>query len=113
MVKTINKFGDIKKNIEQLTPATRYVISQQVLADCNYFARKASGDMIVTSLHSDTQKGELRWDTPYALKVYYHGVPNTTENPNASLMWCEKAKSAFMDDWVEIVRVKMAEALDV
>lgn len=84
--------GHFKKNL--------YTLSEQILTDCNYYVRVDTGMMESTSLvASDLAGGTLIWDTPYAKKVYYTGNPSNNVNPNASLMWCEKAHDAFGKTW--------------
>lgn len=87
-------------------------VSEQALADCNYFARKDQGTMIASSeTASDLKKGELVWNTPYAKKVYYTGTPSQDANPNASLMWCEKACDTFGRNWQKIAQKAFAEGM--
>lgn len=84
--------GNWRKNL--------HALSEQVLTDCNFFCRVDTGTMRSTSLiASDLSNGTLIWDTPYAAKVYYTGVPSTDVNPNASLMWAEKAAGQFGASW--------------
>ena len=98
----------IKAGVEQMIPA----VSEQALADCNYFAREDTRGMIASSeTASDLQKGELVWNTPYAKKVYYTGIPSTTRNPNASLQWCEKAKNTYGKDWQKIAQKAFDEGM--
>ena len=80
-----------------------YPLSEQILTDCNEFVRMDTGQLKKSSATaSDPKKGVLVWDTPYARRVYYTGTPSTDVNPNASLMWVEKAKAAYINDWTEI-----------
>lgn len=81
------------------------VLSEQVLKDANFYARKDTGAMIDSSqAASDFEKGRLVWDTPYAKKVYYTGTPSKDSNPNASLMWAHKAKNAHNKDWKKLAQ---------
>ena len=99
-------------------------VAEQALADCNYFARRDQGTMIKSSqtasdlkkgdLVWDTsyaKKGDLAWDTSYAKKVYYTGTPSHDVNPNASLMWCEKAQAEFGKDWEKIGQKSFAKGM--
>lgn len=91
----------VKSGVKAMIPA----VSEQALADCNYFARRDQGTMIQSSeTASDLQAGRLVWDTAYAKKVYYTGSPSKDVNPNASLMWCEKAKGTYGKDWDKIAQ---------
>lgn len=87
-------------------------VAEQALADCNYFARRDQGTMIESSeTASDLEKGELVWDTAYAKKAYYTGTPSKDVNPNASLMWCEKARDTYGQDWQEIAQAQFTEGM--
>ena len=82
-----------------------HAVAEQALSDCNYFARKDQGTLIQSSeTASDLSAGELVWNTPYAKRVYYTGTPSQDVNPNASLMWCEKAKDTYGSDWNAIAQ---------
>lgn len=86
----------IQSGIDEMVPA----VAEQALADCNHFARRDQGTLIQSSqTASDLEKGELVWNTPYARRVYYTGTPSKDANPNASLMWCQKAEKAYGKDW--------------
>jgi hypothetical protein len=78
--------------IEHDSKKLRTIISNELLKDSNYYARMDSGAMINSSLlASRPEEGMLVWNTPYAKRAYYVGVPSRDRNPNASLMWAEKA----------------------
>lgn len=98
----------IKAGMAAMIPA----VAEQALSDCNYYARKDQGTLIQSSeTASDLSKGELVWDTPYAKRVYYTGTPNQDVNPNASLMWCEKAHDHFGQDWDKIAQKAFAKGM--
>lgn len=98
----------VRSGIKRMIPA----VAEQALADCNYFARRDQGTMIQSSeTASDLQNGELVWNTPYAKKVYYTGTPSKDVNPNASLMWCEKAKDTYGADWQKIAQKQFEEGM--
>lgn len=66
-------------------------VANEALKDANYYARMDTGELIRSSLRaSRPEEGELVWDTPYAKKMYYTGVPSRDANPNASLLWAHK-----------------------
>lgn len=98
----------IKAGIDKMIPA----VTEQALADCNYFAKRDQGTLIESSeTASDIQNGELVWNTPYAKKQYYTGTPSKDVNPNASLMWCEKAKDTYGGDWQKIAQKQFEEGM--
>lgn len=98
----------IKAGVKRLVPA----VAEQALADCNFFARRDQGTMIESSeTASDIQKGELVWNTPYAKRVYYTGTPSKDVNPNASLMWCEKAHDTYGAEWEKVAQKQFEEGM--
>ena len=98
----------IKSGIDQMIPA----VAEQALADCNYFAKRDQGTLIESSeTASDLKAGELVWDTPYAKRQYYAGTPSKEVNPNASLMWCEKARNTYGKDWQKIAQKQFEEGM--
>jgi hypothetical protein len=83
-------------------------LSAQVLADCNRYARDDTGRMIASSrAASDLKAGRLVWQTPYARRVYYTGIPSRRKNPGASLRWCEKAKALHAETWARLAARKL------
>lgn len=75
--------------------------AEQIMNDCNFFAKQQSGDLIGSSskvIINATQIA-IHWSTPYAAKQYYTGTPSHAMNPNASLMWAEKANRIFGNGW--------------
>ncbi len=80
-------------------------VSEQALKDCNYYCKQDMGALIQSSLtHSNFEKGELKWVTPYAEKQYYLPAACKDKNPNASPHWCEKAEENHSDEWEIIFR---------
>jgi len=69
-------------------------ITNEFIKDANYHCRKDSGNLIRSAIaNSHPEKGLAIWRTPYARRVYYTGTPGRDSNPNASLLWGEKAKA--------------------
>lgn len=84
------------------------VLSHQVLEDSNKYVRKDQGALEKSSItQSIPEKGLLVWSTPYAKRVYYTGNPCRDVNPNASLMWFDKAKSVYGQRWTMLARKLM------
>lgn len=89
-----------------------FAVSEQALSDCNEFVRVDQGQLRNSSYTaSDTEKGELVWDTPYAKRVYFTGTPSKDANPNASLQWCEKAHDTYGEDWNRIAQKNFDEGM--
>lgn len=79
------------------------ITSEQVLKDCNYYCKQDQSGLINSSItHSQPEKGRLIWKTPYARKQYYLKSASIDVNPNASWMWCNKAKARWGKRWLEI-----------
>lgn len=79
------------------------VVSEQVLKDCNYYCKQDQGTLISSSItHSQPEKGRLIWKTPYAKKQYYLQTASREQNPNASWMWCHKAKAEHSKEWQKV-----------
>lgn len=80
--------------------ASLFPLSYQVLSDCNEYVKVDQNVLRGSSyIASDLKKGRLVWNTPYARRQYYTGTPNKEKNPNASVLWCEKAYHAYRKDW--------------
>ena len=73
-------------------------LSEEILSDCNTYVRRQDGTL-ADSAHTERGGKDIVWNTKYAKKVYYTGIPRTNVNPNASLRWCEVAKRAHGEKW--------------
>lgn len=88
------------------------ITSEQVLKDCNYYCKQDQSGLINSSLiHSQPEKGKLIWKTPYAKRQYYLNSASTDVNPNASWMWCHKAKARWGKDWQKMYNKAFKEDL--
>lgn len=86
--------------------------TEQVVKDSNKFCREDQGTLIASSqTASDYKAGKAVWDTPYARRVFYTGTPSKDKNPNASLMWVEKARSANKAQWEKIANAAFKEGM--
>ena len=75
-------------------------VSQQVLMDCNFYCKQDTSALInSSSIWSETDKGLLRWVTPYA--EFQYSFPNTRrdKNPHASPQWCKVAQDNHLAEW--------------
>lgn len=101
-IKTQSDFKNIKevvKNVKKIGP----VLTEQVLIDSNFYIPKDTGQLESSSLiHSNYDKGEVVWATPYAKKLYWNPQYNfsTDINPNARGLWFEAAKKKQLKNWV-------------
>jgi len=99
--------GSIPKKVEKATAYGRFVTSQQVLKDSNYYIPKDQGTLERSSLQaSDLQRGKIIWDTPYARRLYYHPEYNFSKdkNPHARGLWFEEAKAVRGGQWVAVAQ---------
>lgn len=86
------------------------IISNELLKDSNYYAREDTGELIRSSLRASRLKeGLLIWDTPYAKKMYYVGTPSRDKNPNASLLWAQKAADMNREKYQRMLDKLMGE----
>lgn len=102
----------IKLKVNSAWKKTLVPLAEQALTDCNYYVRQDTGALRSSSLSASIpREGLLIWNTPYAKRVYYTGSPSKEVNPNASLMWCEKAHAERGRDWQKIAQRLFDNAL--
>jgi len=90
--------------IKGITQKGIAAVSNEALKDANYYARMDTGELIRSSIRaSNPKKGELVWDTPYAKRVYYTGVPSTDANPNARTLWAHHGFAENKDKYQKIL----------
>lgn len=88
-------------------------LSEEVLKDCNEFAKEDREHLILSSVFSsDFKAGELVWNTPYAARQYYEiQTASHDQNPNARWRWCEAAKRRRKAEWALQAQKGMDENL--
>lgn len=97
-----------KAVVEKMFEKALFAAREQIMNDCNEYVkvdqhileRSASTEMDGLTLH-------VSWDTPYARRQYYTGQPSTDVNPNASILWAEKAAATYKKDWEAIIQKGM------
>ena len=91
MAKITSQKNKIAKKIQAGSNAMKIAVTEAVIEYGNIYVREDQGTLkdsaLIASRPSD---GLAIWETPYAKKVYYTGVPSKDVNHNASLMWAEK-----------------------
>lgn len=83
----------------------QFVLDQQVLKDSNFFIPKDTGELERSGVRaSRIGEGIIKWDTPYARRLYYNPQYDFSEdaNPHAQGLWYEAARATFISDWVRI-----------
>jgi len=107
------KFTPVKKDVvEEAFNKALFAAREQILGDCNYYVKVDKGTLKNTA-YTEVEGLEMRviYPQPYAKRQYYTGTPSKDANPNASLMWCEKAKNHFNREWIAILQKGMNGAL--
>ncbi len=90
-VKVTTNKAKIGAKIKAGSKAMTIAVTEAVIHYGNIYVRRDTGTLEDSSLiASEPEKGRAIWDTPYAKKVYYTGIPSKDVNPNASLMWADK-----------------------
>lgn len=92
---------------EKALKKAQYALDSQVLKDSNYFIPMDTSYLMNSSLRaSEIGEGLIRWDTPYARRLYYNPQYNfqKDENPNARGLWFEEARARFAPDWERIAQ---------
>lgn len=115
---------DVEMKIDEITPGefakalslAMFAAKEQVRTDCNFFVRVDTGAMRDTTFMpsgttSDSDSISITWNTDYAERVYNSGTPSHDVNPNASLRWAEVAERHFGEDWRNIIRKGIVDAL--
>lgn len=89
------------------------VLSEQVLKDCNKYAKLDQGPLIASSqTASDLQNGVLVWDTPYAARQHWEiQTAYKDKNPNASWHWKLVAKSKHKKQWNKLAQKEFDKRL--
>ena len=78
-------------------------LAEVIKNDCNEYCKEERGTLKASAdLNSDLKHGLIVWATPYAARQYYM-IPtaSTDKNPKATWRWCEAAKAACKDRWLE------------
>lgn len=82
----------IKAKVEADKKKALPIITNEFIKDANFYCKEDSGELQRSAIKaSRPEKGEAIWQTPYAKRQYYTGIPSTDRNPNASTLWAHKA----------------------
>lgn len=110
MVKvTLDKSVVMAKVLSASEKATA-IVANELLKDANYYCREDTGELIKSSIRaSQPEEGKLIWDTPYAKQMYYAGSPSKDTNPNASLLWAQKAADENREQYIEMAQKVIKE----
>lgn len=94
------------KRISGRIDKTQAFLDLLIMKDSNKYVPQDVGslqDSVI--LYSNLGSGLLIWNTEYAKKQYYK-FPNKSKdkNPNASMMWFEKAKLSRKKAWLKFAQ---------
>ena len=99
----------IKAGESAMIPA----VTESVIAYGNIFVREDQGALKDSALiKSRPQEGVAVWDTPYAKKVYYTGIPSKDVNANASLMWAEKGVKTYKKELDQVAQNAFSKGMN-
>jgi hypothetical protein len=85
----------------------RFVTTQQVIKDSNRYVPFYEGTLMKSSLTaSDPKRGIVRWDTPYARKMYNGLNYNFSKdmNPLAGPQWYKRAEGVHGKSWLKVAQ---------
>ncbi|MBQ3919250.1 MAG: hypothetical protein II695_06210 [Oscillospiraceae bacterium] len=101
-IKVDVKLADMKV-FDKATEFGIFAASEQALKDCNYLCKQDTSTLINSSLiHSEPEKGILRWVTPYAEHQYTFPGTRHDKNPNACPEWAKRAAETKRDMWKKV-----------
>lgn len=93
----------VEERLKRSAEKAVFDTSQQVLKDSNKYCKQDQSTLISSSLiHSEPEKGRLRWKTPYARMQYYLDAARKDINPNARKMWAHYARTVHGAEWYAI-----------
>lgn len=98
---------DIIRRFDERNSLATAALCQQILKDSNFYCPLDQGTLQSSALiSSDSDRGVITWNTPYAARLYY-GINfnfDKASNPNSQAMWFHKAKDVHMDEWVTVYK---------
>ena len=102
--------GSTEAKIKSAWEKGLYILSNEILNDCNQYCKEDTGMLIASSLtHSRPHLGRLVWQTPYAKRQYW--AIKTSLTPGRTWKWCETAKRNHRDRWKRIAEKGLRENL--
>ena len=99
-IRVVMNIPKIMTRSTRLWERNLYGLCATIRADANEYVPVDQGTLRNSSYYSSRlDKGLIIWNTPYAKRRYYTGHPRKIINPNASILWCEKAKKLHRKQW--------------
>lgn len=96
--------------VDKMVERGLFAVREQIKDDCNQFV-KVDQHVLERSARTQVDGDTLSviWDTPYARRQYYTGTPSKDVNPQASIMWAEKAAAEYKNDWRKAIEKAMSD----
>ena len=98
---------EIIRRFDERNSLATAALCQQILKDSNFYCPLDQGTLQASALiSSDSDRGVITWNTPYAARLYY-GINfnfDKASNPNSQAMWFHKAKDIHIDEWVTVYK---------
>lgn len=97
-----------KATVDKAFAKGLFAVKEQIKDDCNYYV-KVDQHILERSAYTEEDGTTLHivWNTPYARRQYYTGQPSKDVNPNASILWADKAAGQFKKDWAAMIQKAM------
>lgn len=95
--------------IERAASLAFFAAKEQMLSDCNFFAKWDQHTMIDSSFAtSQGMEVSCHWDQPYAAYAWYTGRPS---HGGTYLAWGEHAQDTYGEQWCEILSKGLNDAI--
>jgi hypothetical protein len=95
--------------IERAASLAFFAAKEQILTDCNFFAKYDQGVM-KSGAYATADKMEIscHWPAPYAGYAWYKGRPS---HSGTFLMWGEHAADTYGGQWCDILSKGLNDAI--
>ncbi|MGN0553176.1 MAG: minor capsid protein [Oscillospiraceae bacterium] len=91
----------IMAKIEESRREADFALGNQVLKDSNIYCKEDTGTLKRSAIvNSSDDLTTVQWVEPYAATQYELPAAVPDPNPLASSKWFEKAKDAYLPDWI-------------
>jgi len=93
-----------KATVDKIFQKGLFAVKEQIKDDCNYYV-KVDQHILERSAYTEMDGNTLHviWNPPDAHRQYYTGQPSKDVNPNASILWAEKAAGEHKKDWAAMI----------
>lgn len=100
----------IAAKIEGQSHKAEFALGSQVLKDSNLYCKEDAGTLKESAIvNSSNDLTTVQWTEPYAALQYKLLATRLDKNPLASPEWFEKAKDAYLSDWINIYEKVLKE----